>query len=116
VDGNTNLHTFVYQYLLHTGQRCFLVVEKGEFSGLITLNEVKAIPQARWPLTTVSDVMVPLQRLHTVTPETSVSDALEIIGRENIHQLPVVVNGRLEGMISRDQILAQLLTRVELKM
>jgi CBS domain-containing protein len=51
-----------------------------------------------------------------VTPETPVAEALEILGRENIHQLPVVSNGRLEGMISRDQIMNQLLTRVELKM
>jgi Zn-dependent protease/CBS domain-containing protein len=116
VDGNTNLQTFVHEFLLRTGRRCFLIAEKGKFAGLITLNEVKTIPQARWPFTTVYDVMVPPERLRTVTPETPVSEALEIIGRENIHQLPVVSNGRLEGMISRDHILNQLLTRAELKM
>jgi len=116
VDGNTNLQTFVHEFLLRIGRRCFLVVEKGQFIGLITLNEVKAIPQARWPFTTVYDVMVPLERSHTVTPETPVTEALELIGRENIHQLPVVSNGQLEGMISRDQIMNQLLTRAELKM
>jgi len=46
----------------------------------------------------------------------NVAEALEILGRENIHQLPVVSNGRLEGMIPRDQIMNQLLTRTELKM
>ncbi len=116
VDGNTNLQTFVHEFLLRTGRRCFVIVEKGVISGLITVNEVKAIPQTRWPFTTVYDVMVPLERLRTVTPETPVTEALEIIGRENIHQLPVVSNGRLEGMISRDQIMNQLLTRAELKM
>src|SRR5262252_635151 len=115
VDGNTNLQTFVHEFLLGTGRRCFLIIEKGEFIGLITLNEVKAIPQARWPFTTVYDVMVPLERLRTVTPETPATEALEIIGRENIHQLPVVSNGHLEGMISRDQIMNQLLIRAELK-
>jgi CBS domain-containing protein len=116
IDGNTNLQTFVHEFLLRSGRRCFLIAEKGQFVGLITLNEVKAIPQARWPFTTVYDVMVPLERLRTVTPEASVTDALEIIGRENVHQLPVVSNGHLEGMISRDQIMNQLLTRAELKM
>jgi CBS domain-containing protein len=116
VDGNTNLQTFVHEFLLHTGRRCFLIAAKGQFVGLITLNEVKRIPQSRWPLTTVYDAMVPLDRLRTVTPETPVIDALKIIGRENIHQLPVVSNGRLEGMISRDQILANMLTRADLKM
>ena len=116
VDGNTNLQTFVHDYLLRSGRRCFLIVEKGQFIGLITLNEVKAIPQARWPFTTVYDTMVPLERLRTVTPETPVTEALEIIGRENIHQLPVVSNGGVAGMISRDQILGYMLTRAELKM
>ena len=116
VDGNDNLQTFVNDHLLHTGRRCFLVAEQGVVTGLITPNEVKDIPKARWPFTTVYEVMRPLDQLRTVTPETLVSEALEIIGREDINQLPALVNGRLEGMISRDQILRYLLTRAELKM
>jgi Zn-dependent protease len=116
VDGNTNLQTFVDDYLLHTGRRCFLVAEQGEATGMITPNEVKGIAQARWPYTTVYDVMRPLERLRTVTPETPISEALEIIGREDSNQLVALANGRLEGMISRDQILRYLLTRAELKM
>lgn len=115
VEGNANLETFVHDYLLHTGQRCFLVAEQGEVKGLITPNEVKGIAQARWPYTTVYEVMRPLEKLRTVTPETPVSEALEIIGREDINQLPALANGRLAGMISRDQILRYLLTRAELK-
>jgi CBS domain-containing protein len=49
-------------------------------------------------------------------PETSVSEALIIIGRDDINQLPAFANGRLEGMISLDQILRYLLIRAELKM
>jgi len=114
VDGNANLYTFVHDHLLHGGQRCFLVAEQGEVTGLVTPNEIKGIEKARWPYTTVFDVMRPLDRLKTVTPETSVREALEIIGRNDINQLPALVNGRLEGMISRDQILRYLLTRAEL--
>lgn len=116
VDGNSNLQTFVYNHLLYTGERCFLVAEQGVMTGLITQNEVKAVKKARWPYTTVYDVMRPLERLRTVTPETPVSEALEIIGRDDLNQLPALTNGRLEGMISRDQILRYLLTRSELKM
>jgi Zn-dependent protease/predicted transcriptional regulator len=116
VDGNTNLQTFVQEFLLRMGRRCFLVMEQDQLRGLVTLNEVKAIPQPRWPYTTIGDVMIPLEHLRTVNPDTPVNEALEIIGRENIHQLPVVSNGRVEGMISRDQIVNHLLTRAELKM
>lgn len=116
VDGHTNLQTFVHDFLLHTAQRCFLVAEQGVVTGLITPNEIKGIAQARWPYTTVYEVMRPLEQLRTVTPETPVSEALEIIGREDINQLPALENGLLKGLISRDQILRYLLTRAELKM
>jgi CBS domain-containing protein len=116
VDGNANLQTFVHDYLLRTGRRCFLIAEQDVVTGLITPNEVKGIPKASWPYTTVFDVMRPLEQLRAVTPETPVSEALEIIRRDDINQLPALANGRLEGMISRDQILRYLLTRAELKM
>ena len=115
VDGNTNLQTFVEEYLLHTGQRCFLIAENGEVAGMITPHEIKGVERARWPFTLVSDAMRPLDRLRTVAPETPVIEALTIIGREDFNQLPVISNGRLVGMISRDQILRFLLTRSELK-
>ncbi len=115
VDGNDNLQTFVNESLLHTGGRCFLVAEQGVVTGLITPHEVKGIPKARWPFTLVYDVMRPLSELRTVSPDTPVSEALEIIGREDINQLPALADGKLAGMISRDQILRYLLTREELK-
>lgn len=114
VDGLTNLQTFVDDHLLRTGQRCYLISENGEVAGLITPHEVKSVAKARWPFTLVNEAMLPLDRVRTVTPETPVLDALTIIGREDFNQLPVVSNGRLMGMISRDQIIRYLLTRNEL--
>ncbi|HYE76310.1 MAG TPA: site-2 protease family protein [Blastocatellia bacterium] len=114
VEGHLNLQTFVHDYLLHTGRRCFLIVENGEISGLITPNEVKNVSQAKWPYTTIYDVMRPLSEMRTVTPETPVSEALELLAKEDINQLPVVINGRLQGLISRDRILRYLTTRAEL--
>jgi len=114
VDGRSNLQTFVDEYLLRTGRRCFLIVEDGAVAGLITPQEVKAVERARWPLTTAYDVMIPIDRLRTVTPDTPMTEALELIGRADVNQLPVMSNGRLEGIISRDRVLQFLVTRAEL--
>jgi CBS domain-containing protein len=105
VDGRTNLQTFVDEYLLRTGQRCFLIVENGAVAGLIMPHEIKAVERVRWPYTTVGDVMMPIDRLRTVKPDTPVTEALEIIGRADVNQLPVMSNGHLEGIVSRDRIL-----------
>jgi Zn-dependent protease/predicted transcriptional regulator len=114
VDGLDNLQTLVDEHLLRTGQRCFVVEEKGSIAGIITPHEVKAVPRARWPYTTVDEVMQPLDRLHTVRPDTSVTEALETMGREDVNQLPVIKDGRIAGIISRSHILRTLQTRAEL--
>ena len=114
VDANSNLQTFVQEHLLPTGHRCFVVLEQGRPAGIITPHEVKAIDRARWPYTTVGDVMRSLEGLRTVGPERPVAEALEMMGREDVNQIPVVQQGRLAGIISRAHILRVLQTRAEL--
>jgi CBS domain-containing protein len=115
LDGNLNIEHFVHDELLRTGRRCFVITQNGNIAGLLTPHEVKVIERPRWPFTTLSDVMVPLENLHTVPPETPLKNALEIMGKEDLNQLPVVSNGRLAGILSRSQILDYLHTRAELR-
>lgn len=115
VDGRSNLATFAEE-VLRTGNRCFLILENGKVTGLVTPHEVKAVERSQWPYKTVFEVMKPLDQLRTVTPDTPASEALETIGRQNVNQLPVVSDARLEGIVSRDRIVRYLVTRAELNM
>ena len=114
VDANSNLETFVQEHLLPTGHRCFVVLEQGRPAGIITPHEVKAINRARWPYTTVGDVMRSLDSLRSVGPERPVAEALEMMGREDVNQMPVIQHGSLAGIISRGHIVRVLQTRAEL--
>jgi len=114
VDANSNLETFVQDHLLPSGHRCFVVLEQGRPAGIITPHEVKTIARARWPYTTVGDVMRSLDSLSTVGPERPVTEALELMGREDVNQVPVVQRGTLAGIISRGHITRLLQTRAEL--
>jgi Zn-dependent protease/CBS domain-containing protein len=116
VDRHFNLQSFADDYLLRTGRSCFFVVENGHIAGLVTPHEVKEVARKRWPYTTVGDIMRPLDKLHAVDPGTPVADALESMGRDDINQLPVVSDHRLEGVISRSQVLRLLQARAELNM
>ena len=69
-----------------------------------------AIERELWSKTTVRAAMHPLQEMHTVTPNTSVLDALKLVLRNNVNQLPVIANGVLEGIIFRSQIVGLLRT------
>ncbi|HKE57393.1 MAG TPA: CBS domain-containing protein [Pyrinomonadaceae bacterium] len=91
------LWTTVSASVKNSGRHPAIAV-KEEVTGLVTPNEVRGIARERWPYITVFDVMRHFERLKTVTPETPVSEALEIIGRDNINQLPALVNGRLAGI------------------
>jgi Zn-dependent protease/predicted transcriptional regulator len=113
VDGRSNLQTLVFEYLLRTGGHCFVIVENGAVAGLITRDEVRAIDEARWPFTTVNDVIVPVDRLQTVRPETPVTEALDMIERAGVRQALVMSDDRLEGILLRDQLLRSLATRAE---
>ena len=113
VDRHTGLQELIEGQLLRTGNRCFIVVDNGDVVGLVTPKDITAIDRALWPTTAVDRVMRPLEVLRTVAPDDSLSSALEILSRENINQLPVVANGRLEGVLSRADVVNNLQTIIE---
>ncbi len=115
VDGWLNVQNFVDKELLHTGRRCFIVVEKGEIAGLVTPHEIKEIDRAKWPFTTLHDVMRPLEDLRAVTPDAPLKIALESMGRYDLNQLPVISNGHLEGVLSRAEVFSYLQTHAEMQ-
>ncbi len=116
VDPDLSLQEFVHEQLLRTGRRCFLVVKDGRLLGLITANEVRAVEPQTWSYTAVRNVMRPADKVHFVSREMPALEALEIMGREDVNQLPVMSDGRVEGIVSRAHVLQILRSRAELKL
>jgi Zn-dependent protease len=114
VDPGTSIQDFVHQQLLPTGRRCFLVVSDSQTLGLITPGDVRAIESQAWPYTSVQAAMRPASKIHFVNREMPAIKALEIMGRENINQLPVMSGSRLEGIVTRAHIFQVLRSRAEL--
>lgn len=83
--------------------------------GLITPHEVRVADPARWGQLTVGELTRPLETIRTVDPRTPVEDALRAMARDDINQLPVMSDGRLEGIVSRGHILGLLQSRQGLK-
>jgi Zn-dependent protease len=104
VEPYVSLQDLVDQYFLHSGLRAYVVVHNGQIVGLITPHEVKSVARERWPQTSVQAAMRRLDRLQTVSPETPALKALELMGRGDINQLPVISNGHLEGIFSRSHV------------
>jgi Zn-dependent protease/predicted transcriptional regulator len=114
VDAHLNLQTFAEEYLMRSGRRFFVVTVNGRPEGIITPHEISDVPRARWPYTTIADVMRPLDRTRTVGPNTPVTEALQVMTSQDLNQLPVISGGALAGLISRSHILQLIQTRSEL--
>jgi Zn-dependent protease/predicted transcriptional regulator len=107
------LDRFASEHLLRTGRRCFVVTDDGRVLGLVTAADLKGVDRERWPEMTVGQAMRPFDQLRWVEPGTGADRVLELMGREEVNQLPVISNGRLQGIVAREHVIRMLTTRME---
>lgn len=115
VEAATPVRDFVENEMIRSGRRCFYVMRGGDFVGIVTSHEVAALPQEEWPAQSVGAIMRPLSELKTVNRDTPLTEALELMTRDDVNQLPVISNGRFAGFVSRRHILDVFHTRQKLQ-
>jgi predicted transcriptional regulator len=108
-----SLEEYVHE-VLRTGRRYHVVTGAGKPVGLVTLHAARTVPKDEWPNTSLQAVMLPIDRIHSASPEEPALAVLERMQREDINQMPVISEGRIVGMIARDTILRVLQTRLQL--
>ncbi|MCA9940454.1 MAG: site-2 protease family protein [Anaerolineales bacterium] len=115
VDAGTPLDQLVGTQILGRGQRSFIVEQNAEAVGLLTLHHIKEIPPAEWPITTAGQIMIPIANLKQISPTTPLWQAMELMDRDGVNQLPVTTDGHLRGMFSREDLISYLRTLHELE-
>ncbi len=115
VPANLTLQQLVDEHILGGGQRCFLVNRGESTVGLMTLHGVKDVPRAEWTRITAGQVMLPLEKLKRIGPDTELWAAIELMDRDGVNQLPVMTDTRVVGMLSREDVITFLRTLQELK-
>ena len=108
VPANISLQKLVDEYFLPRGLRSAFVMQGDQLAGLITLSDIRHVPRDQWPQTPVGFAMIPLERLHTITPQQNVKDVLPLMTGQDVNQLAVVQDGRLVGVLTREGILRSL--------
>jgi len=114
VPSNITVNRLVQEYVFPTGHRCFLVTDEGELRGILTLHDIKSVPPQDRDLTQVKEVMTPVDKLKTVHLDQDVLSILEQMDENDINQMPVVSEGRVIGLIARDNLIRFFHTRSEL--
>ena len=95
----------VDRYLLPGDQRAFPVLAGDTFIGLVCLQDIRKVPRADWEHTVARDIMTPASALNGIPPGENAADAMLALGRQGVNQLPVLENGRVRGLVSREDIL-----------
>jgi len=72
---------------------------------LITLSDIRHISRNEWAHTPVGLAITSLDRLHTVTSQQSLNEVLPLMVNWDMNQVPVVDDGRLTGVLSREDIM-----------
>ncbi len=114
ISGSTLVQELVDNYILHKRERVFLVEDSGILQGIVCLEDVKATSREKWSEMTVSEIMTPKEKLEAVSPEDDGNKILNSLTAKEIHQVPVVENGKVTGIICRSDILRYIQLRSEL--
>lgn len=104
------------QFILSYNLRAVPVAEDGRLVGIVTLGDIKDVPQEEWGMVTVGQKMTGGDQLRTVRPQDGLDRAMELLGDGDFDQLPVVdTTGRLVGLLTRARLMRSLQIREELK-
>jgi CBS domain-containing protein len=108
IQGNTVLQSLVDDHILGAGRRSFVVENGDQVVGLLTLHHLQNVPRDQWSSTMASQVMIPSSKWKQIGPDTELWDAIEVMDRDGVNQLPVMTDGRIEGMLTREDIISYL--------
>jgi Zn-dependent protease/CBS domain-containing protein len=93
--------------------RAVPVCENDKVVGIVTVTDVKELPQEKWAGTAVKEIMTS-EPLYSVTPDDDLNTALRFITKHDINQVLVLRGNECAGLVSRSDILTHLQMSQEL--
>jgi Zn-dependent protease len=99
------IQELVGRNILGEGHRCLMLTRGDEIAGLLTLHNIQQVPREKWQSTTAGEVMTPIDKMKRISPEAGLEAALEEMGVTGVNQLPVMRDKKIEGMLSREDII-----------
>jgi len=114
IPSNVTINRLVQEYVFTSGGYFFLVNDEDGVKGILTLDNIKAVSRQNWDVTQVKEIMTPLDKVKVAHPNQDALSILEEMDENDINQVPVVSEGRVIGLITRDNLIRFLRTRSEL--
>jgi CBS domain-containing protein len=89
-------------------------MDTAESSGLITLDDIRTLARRGRDGLTAGQIMRPILTSTAATPDDDVWNLVQRMGEEELQQVPVVEDGRVLGLLTRDGLMKHLRLRAEL--
>ncbi|MBP1706831.1 MAG: Zn-dependent protease (includes SpoIVFB) [Chloroflexi bacterium] len=114
VNPNAPVSVVVHESFIQRGRRALPICEQsGQIMGIVTLADVKKLPQDRWESTPVREIMTN-SPLESVNETDDLSNALRVLASKGLNQIPVIGEGHLAGLLSRSDIIRYIQTKQDL--
>jgi Zn-dependent protease/CBS domain-containing protein len=108
----TSLYELVNDRILPGQNAVFLVSDWGTPQGVVTVKQISEIPQRRWPFITTRQVMLPIDRVLTITPEMDLLSALQKMEAARVSQAKVINQDEIIGLLLADDAMNFIRLRV----
>jgi Zn-dependent protease len=115
VPPNIMVSQLIQGYILTGGRQCFLIVDEGRLEGVLVLHNIKSLPQPKWEVTQLREIMTPVDKLRTAHPDQNALSILEQMDESEIDLMPVVSESGVIGLITRDSLMSFLRIHSELR-
>jgi Zn-dependent protease/CBS domain-containing protein len=93
------------RFLASGDERCLPVSDGDKLVGIVCVGDLRKVPRPEWPSRPVRDVMTPIDRVTTLSPDEDLAEAIPKLAQGELDQLPVVRGGRVEGILRRSDVM-----------
>ena len=107
ISAETSVQELVQAVFRGHHRRAVPVTQGGKLVGIVTVTDVRELPQEKWADTVVKEIMTH-PPLYDVSPEDDLSSTMALIAQRDVNQVLVLSRGQLVGMISRADIITHL--------
>jgi len=105
VDWLTPIEELVNNYIYKYQFTSFPVFNRDELLGMVSSENVKAVPKELWMFKQVRDIMTPIEQVPHLGPSDDAIEAFKRMVTEDLPGMPVIDGGKLVGTVSRRDLM-----------
>ncbi|MBN1350149.1 site-2 protease family protein [candidate division KSB1 bacterium] len=101
--------------IIATGQQVFPIYDGQSLVGIADIEQIKHIPKPQWEFTALASLMRPLEQSIKANLQDPILTVLQLFSQTKVNQVPVVDDGNLVGLASKQRVINLIQTRTNLK-